>query len=179
MTLRSTIANLAPMDAQEKEQIESVLRWIDSDREIYRISKPATPPIHLAAYFVLIDSEKKQILLARHKKAAHLWLPTGGHVEKEESPLETVIRECEEELRMHAEFLQDDPLFLSLTKTIGEAVEHTHISLWYILKANASCDIDFDKEELHAVHWFDLDKIPFELSYPDLQKFCIKLGAIS
>ena len=38
-----------------------------------------------------------------HKKA-ELWLPSGGHVEIDEDPTDTVTRECMEELSVAADF---------------------------------------------------------------------------
>lgn len=63
-----------------------------------------------------------------HKKA-ELWLPPGGHVESGENPRETVRGEVQEELGINTKFIFDDPIFLTLTKTVGTIARHTDVSL--------------------------------------------------
>ncbi|HET6833936.1 MAG TPA: hypothetical protein VFH30_08700 [Acidimicrobiales bacterium] len=60
-----------------------------SGAPIWRTAKPATPPKHLVAYFVLVDSAAHSCLLVDHR-LADLWLPTGGHVEPGEDLASTV-----------------------------------------------------------------------------------------
>lgn len=177
-TIRSKIRSLAsqirPADREEIEHITFVEKWIDSGAEIFRIAKPATPNPHLVAYFLLIDQDKQQLLLVDHKNA-NLWLPAGGHVEINEDPAETVKRECGEELRIKAEFLFDKPIFLTVTKTVGQTAGHTDVSLWYVLKGNSLHSTDYDKEEFNGVRWFGIDELPYNRSDPHMQRFIKKL----
>lgn len=162
------------MDEIEKEHIHFARQWITSGAEIFRLEKPAIPDIHLVSYFIPIDLDTKQILLANHKKSG-LWLPPGGHVELNENPLNTVKREANEELGVESELLFDTPIFLSVTKTVGETAGHTDVSLWYVLGLNADCPIDYDREEFNKVHWFSFDDLPYHRSDPHLKRFVKKL----
>ncbi len=152
------ISQIKPLDALEAEHISNAIEWINSGVEIFRIEKPATPPKHLVSYFVLIDPEKKKIMLVDHIKAG-LWLPAGGHVEKDEHPNTTVEREIQEELFMSADFISTNPFFITQTITNAKTLSHTDVSLWYLLKADSTREIRFDPGEFNGYKWFDYEEI--------------------
>jgi len=173
-TLYDVISKIVPHDILEQEHIDDTLAWIESGAPIFRITKPDIPNKHLVSYFVLFDEKVQKILLVDHKKAG-LWLPTGGHVEINEDPKETVRRECLEELGAQAEFWVPDPLFLTSTLTVGLTAGHTDVSLWYVLKGNHNTLYEFDKNEFNTIKWFDFDRIPYEKSDPHIRRFIKKL----
>lgn len=168
------IRAITPLDKQEKVHIQDVLQWIASGQETCRLKKPDVPPKHLVSYFLLYDTNAKKILLVDHIKAG-LWLPTGGHVEPGEHPATTVEREAKEELGIHAQFLNPNPLFLTVTQTVGLTAGHTDVSLWYLLKASEKDLLTPDPREFKGVSWFELDKIPWEQSDPHMRRFVEKL----
>ena len=172
--IRRSISAIQPLDNIESQHIHFVLKWMDSGVEIFRTQKPATPPTHLVSYFLVFSPEHSKVLLVDHKKA-DLWLPPGGHVEPDEHPRETVLREAKEELGIEAEFLFDTPLFVTVTKTVGNVTEHTDVSLWYVLKGYPEHELSYDTDEFHQIHWFGTDEIPFEKSDPHLKRFIEKL----
>ncbi len=147
---------------------------IESDIEIFRTEKPASPPIHLVSYFLVFSPEQTKVLLVDHKKA-ELWLPPGGRVELNEDPKNTVLREAKEELGIEAEFLFEKPLFVTVTKTVGNVIQHTDVSLWYALKWNPDNLLIYDKDEFNQIQWFGIDEIPFEKSDPHLKRFIKKM----
>ena len=168
------ISSLNPLDNIEKEHIRFALDWIESGSEIFRIEKPGTPDIHLVSYFVIASPEMNQILLVDHKKA-ELWLPPGEHVDPGEDPKETVRREAKEELGIDAEFLFDEPLLLTVTKTVGNVARHTDVSLWYLLKGDPSQVLDYDPNEFHQIHWFGINEIPVDNTDPHMKRFIEKM----
>ena len=153
--IRKEIELISPLDKIERDTKADVLSWIDSGVEICRIEKPDIPPKHLISYFLLVDGDF--ILLVDHINA-ELWLPTGGHVEPNEHPRVTALREAKEELSIDGEFLQDKPLFLTVTETVGKTAGHTDVSLWYVLSGDRSDDFVFDKSEFHSIQWFHKTK---------------------
>lgn len=164
------VGAIVPYDLLEAEQICMTLAWIDSGAPLHRTQKPATPPQHLVAYFVLVDPARHKMLLVDHKTAG-LWLPSGGHVEPGEHPRDTVIRELCEELQLEARFLWTDPIFLTVTKTVGQSAGHTDVSLWYVLHADCTQGLNYDSEEFHGVAWFALDGLPLTRTDPHLGRF--------
>jgi 8-oxo-dGTP diphosphatase len=166
------VGSIVPLDTLENEHIEFVQKWLRSGVEIFRRQKPATPDTHLVVYFVLIDTNK--ILLVDHIKAG-LFLPPGGHVEPDEHPQDAVKREIQEELQIDADFVYDEPLFLTVTKTNDKMNAHTDVTLWYLLRGDSTRPLQFDKEEFTAVHWFDIKDLPYENSDLHMKRFVQKL----
>jgi len=173
-TIAALVRTIQPLDTLEQEHLDTTLAWIASGAPLFRVAKPATPPQHLVAYFVLVDPTRKKLVLVDHKLAG-LWLPGGGHVEPDEHPQATVLREANEELEIHANFLLDEPLFLTVTETVGATAGHTDVSLWYVLCGNSTQQLRFDEHEFHTIRWFAFDALPFERADPHLARFMAKL----
>ncbi len=57
---------------------------------------------HFTASALIIDNDK--VLLVFHKKF-NVWLYPGGHVEKNENPDETLLREVKEETGLEVEII--------------------------------------------------------------------------
>lgn len=168
------VSEIKPLDDLEQQHQQETLDWINSSNEIFRVSKPNVPDKHLVSYFCLIDQGTQEILLVDHKNAK-LWLPSGGHVEINEHPKDTVKRECIEELGVEAEFWNDQPIFITSTLTNGHQFNHTDVSLWYVLKGFKSHIYEFDKNEFHGMKWYKFDFLPFEKSDPHMKRFITKL----
>ncbi|MCP5183464.1 MAG: NUDIX hydrolase [Pseudomonadales bacterium] len=170
--IRAEILAIEPMDNRETDDVASTLAWIDSGAPLCRTAKPATPPWHLVSYFVLVDDN--HVLLVDHLNAG-LWLPTGGHVEDGEHPRDTVRREVREELNQGACFLRPAPLFLTVTRTVGNTAGHTDVSLWYVLRGDRHQAIEHDGSEFREACWFAPHELPFDRAEPQLRRFLAKL----
>ena len=95
--IRGMITEIEACDLLEKKHIKEAISWILSGENLFRIKKDAIPPKHLVSYCVVVDFKNKSVLLVDHKKSK-LLLPTGGHVDVNETPLQTAKRELQEEL---------------------------------------------------------------------------------
>ncbi len=158
LKILNLISSIKPFDKLEEDHLNNAISWIESGEEIFRIQKPATPPKHLVSYFALIDNEKKKILLMDHINAG-FWLPSGGHVEQNEHPKITVEREIMEELNLPADFIFNDPFFITQTVTVNIGAGHTDVSLWYLLNGNSELQITYDKNEFNGYKWFTFNEI--------------------
>jgi 8-oxo-dGTP pyrophosphatase MutT (NUDIX family) len=172
--VKALVEGIAPLDPLEAEHIATTVAWIESGAPLFRTQKPATPPQHLVAYFVVVDMASGQLLLTDHKDAG-LWLPSGGHVEPEEHLRETVVREAYEELGIAADFVWPDPIFLTVTQTQGQSAGHTDVSLWYVLHGDVHAEFTHDPGEFHGVMWFGLHELPGSRIEPHLARFVAKL----
>ena len=172
--IAAIVRAIQPYDTLEADHISATLEWIDSGAPLYRTQKPATPPQHLVSYVVLFDTRSRQLLLVDHRKAG-LWLPSGGHVEPGEHPRATVEREVWEELQIEARFLFPEPLFLTVTQTVGQTAGHTDVSLWYVLTGVCGQSLQYDAEEFARIAWFPLDALPLERTDPHMARFAAKL----
>jgi 8-oxo-dGTP pyrophosphatase MutT (NUDIX family) len=170
--IRKEIELIEPIDELERAAKTDVLSWIDSGIEICRLEKPAVPPTHLISYFAVVDGE--YILLVDHINA-ELWLPTGGHVEPGEHPKATVLREAKEELSIDGEFLNEKPLFLAITETVGKTAGHTDVSVWYVLRGDRSAELSYDRTEFHAAQWFHKNEVPLGRTDKHMARFLRKL----
>jgi 8-oxo-dGTP pyrophosphatase MutT (NUDIX family) len=101
---------------------------------------------HTAGVIILTDTQPRKILLHCHRKYGK-WMQAGGHVEDHENPLETAIREVEEEtgidIKPHlaaASRLDEQACSLPLPAYVleekipsyGTEPEHYHIDHLYV-----------------------------------------------
>lgn len=189
--IREKIADLIrkvrPFDQTEKEHIEDASEWILSGVEIFKIKSPDVPPKHLVSYAVLVDSKEKKILLLDHRKAL-LLLPSGGHINENEMPLETAKRELLEELEIEPKPLYKNleaPFFVSQVTTVGLTAGHVDVNLWYIFEGNSSDPINDQGEEFrrefNGYQWLGFDEVlsmPIDNFDVNLHRFVEKLGGV-
>jgi 8-oxo-dGTP pyrophosphatase MutT (NUDIX family) len=176
------VNSIKPFDELEQHHKDDVVAWIKADAPLFRISKPDNPPKHLVSYFVLYDSQNARLMLIDHIKA-HLWLPTGGHVDIDEDPRTTVSREAYEELQITARFdtlFGNDPLFVTVTETKGSGT-HTDVSLWYVIEGNSADRLAYDEREMNSYKWLSLhDVLDTDISEldPHMHRFVAKMEMV-
>jgi 8-oxo-dGTP diphosphatase len=184
--LKSIITGLAagiePVDDLAGEHRRDVLSWLAGTDDIFRREKPRTPSPHLVSYFLLADRSAGSVLLCDHRLSG-LWLPTGGHVEPGEHPLDTVRREVVEELGIPArpdEGFRDQPFFLTMTETVGPpAARHVDVSFWFALAGRVGQSLRPDEREFAQVRWWtvaELRRAGGDRSEPHLLRAVDALG---
>ncbi len=170
------IADITPLDVKEKNHQNDALDWIQSGAPLYRIKKPDVPDKHLVSYFAIFHPETNRILLQDHL-LAQVWVPAGGHVDPDENPAETVRREIVEELGIEADFIHDDPKFITVTKTNGQG-EHTDVSLWYVVRGDPETELTVEPGKFAEIRWWNIDDVlaaPVERFDPEMHRFLRKL----
>lgn len=115
------------------------------------------PRDHFCAFFLPFDFKKKLIFLGHHKKAQD-WIPPGGHIEINETPIKTIKREIIEELQYPLE-KEKIKLFDLTIKKINNPLHicKIHWDLWYLIFMPKT-DFVFDKREFYDCGWFSLKK---------------------
>lgn len=159
-SVAQAVRSIQPYDSLEAEHKDVTLDWIASGAPLYRTQKPDVPPQHLVSYFVVFDPEADAALLVNHRLAG-LWLPPGGHVEPDEHPRTTVIRESREELGLEARFFTtfgDNPFFITVTETRGSGT-HTDVSLWYVIEGSRHRALAYDDREFGGYQWLSIHQI--------------------
>lgn len=151
------VSQFSPVDELGAEHRASALAWLASSDDVFRRFKPASPPQHLVSYVVPVAADGR-ILLVDHVNAG-LWLPPGGHVEVDEDPALTARREIQEELGLGDAGLSRSPIFLTITRTVGQDHGHTDVSLWYVLACTGDEKLRPDAGEFHAVRWWTRDEL--------------------
>ncbi|MPY62905.1 NUDIX domain-containing protein [Streptomyces spongiae] len=177
--LADLVDSIEPWDELERTHRQAAAEWIAGDAPLYRTRKPDVPATHLVSYFVVLDEKRGELLLVAHRKAG-LWLPTGGHVEPGEDPWAAVVRECREELGITAvasSITGERPFFLTVTRTRGQG-EHTDVSLWYVLNADADSITTYDQDEFGAIRWLTVGHVldeSLDVLDPHMHRFARKL----
>ncbi|MBO1756548.1 NUDIX hydrolase [Allobranchiibius sp. CTAmp26] len=160
--VRSLVAGIEPGDDLTGAHQAAALDWLRRTQDVYRRVKPATPSPHLVSYFLLVDRATNTVLLCDHRLSG-LWLPTGGHVEPEENPVDTVRREVAEELGIKARFDVETgatPFFLTVTDTVGDPTTgHTDVSLWFALEGHQGQALYPDEREFKSVRWWTINEL--------------------
>jgi 8-oxo-dGTP diphosphatase len=107
-------------------------------------SQPDSDVRHMTATGFLVWEDR--VLLHWHRKNL-LWLPFGGHIEENEDPVQTVLREIEEECGIAAELIRSGPAFpfeeprqlqppvtILLERATDGRTWHEHIDLIYFCR---------------------------------------------
>ena len=125
-----------------------------------------------------------KLLLIHHRKL-NLWLPVGGHIKKNETPDEALLREIKEEVGIDAEILNENGLpangnviknlAVPFHANVHSAGNHEHCCLFYICKLKNNKAIKIN-QEIKDFGWFykaDLNKkkIPEDVKYIGIKAF--------
>jgi len=110
---------------------------------------------------------KKKVLLHLHKKLS-LWLPVGGHIDRDELPEVAALREIKEESDLNVKLYNPDtqiktndvkqlirPMHI-LLENINQF--HQHIDFIYYAKAD-TFEVNSQDGETDDLKWFTIDEI--------------------
>jgi 8-oxo-dGTP pyrophosphatase MutT (NUDIX family) len=147
------VSALHPADELEERHRAGTLAWLRTTGDVFRRTRPATPPKHLVSYVLPTDPHDGGVLLVAHRNAG-LWLPPGGHVEPGEHPADTAARELTEELGLPGDRVSRTPVFLTVTRTVGADAGHTDVSLWFVATASRDDRLEPDAGEFLEVRWW-------------------------
>ncbi len=93
-----------------------------------------------------------------------------------EHPRDAVTRELREELDLEADFLFNDPLFITSRSTYGAKIPiHIDVTLWYVVKSDSSLPVNYDTRKFLDAKWFSFDSLPVDRVDPHLSRFMPKL----
>ncbi|MFP4515115.1 MAG: NUDIX hydrolase [Parcubacteria group bacterium] len=123
---------------------------------------------HFTASALIVENNK--VLLVYHKKL-DVWLYPGGHIEENENPDETLLREVKEETGLDIEVISDKDELLSDTNNdvtslhlpyafLCELVgDHYHNDLIYLCKIKGKSKLKFNKNESSDIGFFEYEEI--------------------
>ena len=121
---------------------------------------------HFTATTFIVYEDR--VLLHRHKKLG-LWLPVGGHIDRDELPEEAAFREVAEEAGVPVQFYAPDgavdlggdaePL-LRPARLILEDINphHQHMDFIYYARATTG-ELRPDEAETDELRWFTADQL--------------------
>jgi len=153
--LKQEILKLKNKSHVNQEVLQKFLKKLEDKKGLFRFENPKD---HICAYFLPFNQQAKSIYLGHHKKA-NCWIPPGGHIEENESPVATVKREFFEELAYE---LVNEPIEL-FDLTIVDIVNpkqvcKKHWDMWYLVHI-PKLDFKFDKREFFDARWHQIEKV--------------------
>lgn len=120
---------------------------------------------------------KGKTLLHLHKKL-NMWLPPGGHIDRDELPHVAALREVKEETGLDVELIRDEPTIKSknaveipgprhlLLENINPF--HQHIDMIYYAKANTDIVVP-DEGESIKLEWFNSEQLESDIIENDIR----------
>ncbi len=124
-----------------------------------------------------------KVLLIHHRKL-DLWLPPGGHIDKDETPDDALIRELKEELNLDIEILNrnDVPCEGNLRKILAipfhvnvhSVGDHDHCCFFYVCKPKNPEKISANQSELKNFAWFSIEELQQQKILPEVRNIALK-----
>lgn len=129
---------------------------------------------HFCASVFVIDPSSKKLLLVFHKKFCK-WVQPGGHIEENETPEETALREVYEETGLKIKLLgerfprEDDfirPLGIQCNRNLKGDM---HIDITYVAIPINEQEVILNKEESYGIGWFTREQLEVIDVFPDIK----------
>ncbi len=122
-----------------------------AEGQLVRSENPAS---HFSTYFLPYNAANQTVLLVAHKKSG-LWLAPGGHIEPDETLLQAVNREIQEELGV-PNFFPERPQPFLLT-IVDIPLNQTracrrHYDVWFLMPTDGH-DFKIDPSEFNDTRW--------------------------
>lgn len=143
------LSNHTPINEREQE---SMLRAIGYLHTLAQPFSRDADPVHFTAGGLVVS--ERGTILHLHKKLG-IWIGVGGHIDGDEFPYESALREAQEETGLEVEHVGGTPTFLHVD--VHPAYEHTHIDLRYVLTA-PPIDPQPSSGESQDVKWVSFDE---------------------
>lgn len=124
-----------------------------------------------AVVYRLVDDQPQYLLLK--SATSNFWGFPKGHVEGQETDIETAVREIREETQLHVTV---DPTFHADLDYDMQNGHHKHVVL-YTAQVPADVTITRQVEEISDFGWFDFATAHERLSYPNLQALLTRANA--
>lgn len=127
---------------------------------------------HFCVGGILINRSKHQVLLGRHIKSDH-WLGPGGHIEPNESPIITIIRECQEEIG----YKMKHPILYNFIHfhNVGKQTCKEHYDFFFIEFIEDLPIFTFDHGEFTQLKWFSFEDSLKQKLFPQYRALLHKL----
>lgn len=123
------------------------------------LTREEDPVDHFGSYCIPLNKKTKKIYIGHHKKS-DLWLPPGGHIDKNESPKDAAIREFSEELNYT---VTHEPITL-VNADISTIYNpgypcRIHFDFWYVVFMNNDLNFEFSKREYFTAKWVTIPEL--------------------
>lgn len=120
---------------------------------------------HFCTFLIPVNIPAQKIFIGHHKKG-NSWMPPGGHIDKNESPIETVQREWREELgrKFTSERIELFDISIIHIDRINQTCK-THFDFWHLVHSELH-DFLYDKREFYDAGWYEITKAVDMVTHP-------------
>ena len=125
---------------------------------------------------------KDKVLLIHHQKL-DLWLPVGGHIKKNETPDEALLREIKEEIGIDAEIINYNDLAVEgnakknlaipFNVNVHSAGDHEHCCFFYVCRAINPEKLKIN-HEIKNFEWFSKSDLNKKYVPADVRSMCLR-----
>lgn len=182
--LDAMLASYRPFDEKERKDVKTIREMLSEHPNLFNKNCEIG---HLTGSALVIDPNRRNLLLHRHKTLRDKWLQFGGHPEYELDFSQVAFREASEESGLSNLYFfprSEHPIPVDIdVHTIPASngrPEHLHLDLRYILATdfpkNASLD-EAESDELLWISFEDLEKYNANLDYP-LRRLILKASKL-
>lgn len=127
------------------------------------LTKKENAESHMCTYFAPYDPMAKEIFIGHHKKADK-WLFNGGHIDPNETLIDTLKREIQEEWGLnYDDFEIEEPQLLTMCPIDNPIKQpcRMHFDIWHFIPVDKNTfhpDKNKLAEEFFEAGWFNFEK---------------------
>ena len=160
MKFKDIIGTYIPKDEKEEKDLELIKQFVKNHNDIYSRNNLIG---HVTSSVIILDEEKKHILLGYHN-IYKSWGWFGGHNDGDEDCLKVALKEAKEETGLDEFRLIDEaPLGIDVVYVQNHikngiyVPDHLHLNVTYGLITSKKNTISFNKSEHSGLKWFRID----------------------
>lgn len=160
MSLKEQIQNYMPYDEQEERDKTQFLNFIDKFDDV--LTRDNIIGHFTASAFIINKSRNKMVVV--HHNINDAWIHPGGHADGDENLLSVAVKEAKEETALDIKVL-DSNIFAIWSGPVkghiksGKYVSsHLHFDVIYLMEADDSIPLIFNKDESNGIKWITFDE---------------------
>jgi 8-oxo-dGTP pyrophosphatase MutT (NUDIX family) len=152
--LREELNKLAKLPYIASKRVQTLKQRAEDTRPLTRDEGESD---HFCTIFIPIVHSTARVFIGHHIKSG-LWIPPGGHIDKGETPQETAVRECKEELATTINGADLTLIDCSYAPIMNRPNCSRHLDLWYALTCLRELPFDYDRGEFHEAGWCNIEE---------------------
>jgi 8-oxo-dGTP pyrophosphatase MutT (NUDIX family) len=169
MNFIDIIESYIPKDKKEEKDLELMKQFANNHENIYSRNNLIG---HVTSSVIILDLEKKHILLGYHN-IYKSWGWFGGHNDGNKDCLKVALKEATEETGLNEfKLINEYPLAIDVVyvqnhiKHGSYVPDHLHLNVTYGLLTDLKNSIQFNKNEHSGIKWFKISQYLHSVEEP-------------